>query len=535
MRIDNGSLVFNVTTNNGNPGGTPSWGTSIVVQDGNNKIKEDDEIRNIIIGMIYKKIDEKSHQLSLPLGRGGRIFHGDDNSNENEGDAPSVPYLAAKFDYVFVNNNEIQNTSFVLLIVKDRHQAHNGRLQLKYSPNITWNGTGNRDFFANMRNQMRIADNAPLIFYDISVRNQEELHFRCIIDDCQPAFENPNDMKNYINNYIERTDNNNDNMYEPANDDGNDDADARQIIFYGAPGTGKSHKIKEMTRIAEEKGNVFRTTFHPDSDYSTFVGVYKPIMKKVGVIEVDGQTEAKKEISYQFVPQVFLLAYIRAWKNPKDTIYLVIEEINRGNCAQIFGDLFQLLDRAPNGKSEYPIWADTDLCNFLREELGDADGEGITNDKLKLPANLHILATMNTSDQSLFPIDSAFKRRWDWEYVPIKNANKGWKIINGHYDWWKFLENINAKISAITQSEDKQLGYFFVKLPEDETTISAKLFVSKVLFYLYNDVYRDFGYSDFGNIQFAEFFNENSVDETKAIEFLNNVMGAPHDAPAADA
>jgi 5-methylcytosine-specific restriction endonuclease McrBC GTP-binding regulatory subunit McrB len=116
---------------------------------------------------------------------------------------------------------------------------------------------------------------------------------------------------------------------------------------------------------------------------------------------------------------VFTNAYIAAWENTKKPVYLVIEEINRGNCAQIFGDLFQLLDRdKETGKSEYPIKADKDLVAHIEKVLG-AGHEGIKNSELCLPPNLIIYATMNTSDQSLFPMDSAFKRRWSWIYEPI--------------------------------------------------------------------------------------------------------------------
>ncbi|MDD2525588.1 MAG: AAA family ATPase, partial [Bacteroidales bacterium] len=215
-----------------------------------------------------------------------------------------------------------------------------------------------------------------------------------------------------------------------------------QKIYYGCPGTGKSHTVQGLTEgekgekiiyfdesgakiddidSVEDKSkvttNIFRTTFHPDYDYSTFVGSYKPVMNPV--LDEDGNKTDKEELIYEFVPQVFTNAYVRAYKSLADTslsddekkVYLIIEEINRGNCAQIFGDLFQLLDRK-NGKSEFSIIPDAELRKYLSKE-------GLESNKLELPANLHILATMNTSDQSLFPMDSAFKRRWEMEYVPI--------------------------------------------------------------------------------------------------------------------
>ena len=270
-----------------------------------------------------------------------------------------------------------------------------------------------------------------------------------------------------------------------------------QQIFYGAPGTGKSCDIKKAligNNVPNE--NIFRTTFHPDSDYSTFVGAYKPTMEVVPRYESSTGTQVEeKRIAYNFIPQAFLNAYVRAYQTDEN-VYLIIEEINRGNCAQIFGDLFQLLDRGDDGKSDYSIKADTDIKTYLETALG-SESEGIKNGELCLPSNLYILATMNTSDQSLFPIDSAFKRRWEWEYVPIRNEAKGWVIAadGQEWDWWEFLNAVNEKIGSITDSEDKKLGYFFVK-PADGHTITAKTFVGKVLFYLWNDVFKDYGFSD---------------------------------------
>ena len=185
-----------------------------------------------------------------------------------------------------------------------------------------------------------------------------------------------------------------------------------QQIFYGAPGTGKSHKVnKEIQNTPNAL--VFRTTFHPDSDYSTFVGAYKPTMKQLPIFnqQTGAQIGVEDKIVYSFVPQAFLKAYVAAWQNPEQPVFLVIEEINRGNCAQIFGDIFQLLDRK-DGVSEYPIKADQDIRDYLAKEFAGYDLEAniLSGEELVVPTNLHIWATMNTSDQSLFPIDSAFKR-----------------------------------------------------------------------------------------------------------------------------
>ena len=265
-----------------------------------------------------------------------------------------------------------------------------------------------------------------------------------------------------------------------------------QQIFYGSPGTGKSHTVNKTTSTLP-KENVFRTTFHPDSDYSTFVGCYKPTMKSIKKTVVIGQDEKEvkplaggsnsvEQIAYDFVPQAFTKAYCEAWNHynsngESEPVFLVIEEINRGNCAQIFGDIFQLLDRETEGArcgySTYPIDADEDLKKFLLNGTKE-DGspwlnnkKGIENGQICFPPNFHIWATMNTSDQSLFPIDSAFKRRWDWKYIPIEDhKDKNWKIAVGDqkYDWWEFLEAMNKRIYKATDSEDKKMGYFWVNL-----------------------------------------------------------------------
>ena len=298
-----------------------------------------------------------------------------------------------------------------------------------------------------------------------------------------------------------------------------------QQIFYGAPGTGKSHKIK--SEVDEKHKICYRTTFHPDSDYSTFVGAYKPSMKPTGTILASGEKE--EIIRYTFVPQAFAKAYVHAW-NTKDEVYLVIEEINRGNCAQIFGDLFQLLDRK-DGFSEYPIDADSDLEDHIKEKLETSTRDDIPEQvragkKLMLPSNLYIWATMNTSDQSLFPIDSAFKRRWDWVYTPIKQHDEEYKIVLGddaEYDWWGFLEKINQVIDDATSSEDKKLGYFFVKAQDKK--ISAEKFVGKVLFYLWNDVFKNYGFDspifskgENKKFTFSDFFTGSGEPDTEMVK-----------------
>jgi hypothetical protein len=330
----------------------------------------------------------------------------------------------------------------------------------------------------------------------------------------------------------------------------------RQIIYYGAPGTGKSHSVKRETEEWEKKGRVVRTTFHPDSDYSTFVGAYKPTTESLQRYDIynkpitkDGQPVMEQVITYEFVAQAFLHAYINAWKNREEPEFLIIEEINRGNCAQIFGDLFQLLDRSDDGYSEYSVRADKDLQKHLTNAFADVVLDDYPKVKsgevLILPKNLYLRATMNTSDQSLFPIDSAFKRRWDWKYVPIAKGNDNgveldWEIAidSEKYDWWTFIETVNKHIFGTTNSEDKQLGFFFCKAKDN--IIDAETFVGKVTFYLWNDVFKDYGFDDpifvdkedvmNPKLSFDKFYLPNGeVNKDKIKIFLTNLELEPAD------
>lgn len=313
--------------------------------------------------------------------------------------------------------------------------------------------------------------------------------------------------------------------------------------------------MKRETEEWEKKGRVVRTTFHPDSDYSTFVGAYKPTTESVQRYDIynkpitkDGQPVMEQVITYEFVAQAFLHAYINAWKNREEPEFLIIEEINRGNCAQIFGDLFQLLDRGDDGYSEYSVRADKDLQKHLTNAFADAVLDDYPKVKsgevLILPKNLYLRATMNTSDQSLFPIDSAFKRRWDWKYIPIAKGkdNDGvelnWMIVidDKRYDWWTFVKIINKHVFDTTNSEDKQLGFFFCKAKGD--IIDVETFVSKVVFYLWNDVFKDFGFDapifadkeDETNpkLSFDKFYNiDGKVNKSKVLLFLTNLGLTP--------
>lgn len=313
--------------------------------------------------------------------------------------------------------------------------------------------------------------------------------------------------------------------------------DSLNSIFFGAPGTGKSHTIDELTKDISQQ-LVEKITFHPEYDHASFVGCYKPVSHD-------------DNIKYEFTPQVFTNIYIKAWKdlcsNGEESKYhyLIIDEINRGNCAEIFGDLFQLLDRKDNGESKYEITPSEDLKKYLITKLG-AEHEGIIDGKMRLPANLVILATMNTSDQSLYPMDSAFKRRWDWVYVPIEYEPKcsDGRVNDSHsfevlfegektFRWIDFINAVNeTKIKHNSNlGADKQIGNYFIKPKEssDSTNeekkfekINLKDFIHKVMFYLWNDVFKDERKEDsiFGDKTYQDLF----PIETNGLFMIENIL-----------
>ena len=295
---------------------------------------------------------------------------------------------------------------------------------------------------------------------------------------------------------------------------------AFQKIYYGAPGTGKSYKVNNLINGKDDR--MHRVTFHPEYDYASFIGGYKPTM----VVE-----DGKEVIKYKFVPQAFTDIYVKAWNDPYNQYYLVIEEINRGNCAEIFGDIFQLLDR----DSDYDITPSIELEGYLKKILSD-ENKGLESGKLKLPNNLTIYATMNTSDQSLFPMDSAFKRRWDWEYIPIcyeeltdegkpnPSFNYNVDLDNGtSFKWNEFISKVN--LNHIQQNPvlgmDKCIGNYFVKPKNGEKNIDVATFINKAIFYLWNDVFKD---------EKNEVFEENSSYEdffpikTKGVQKLKELL-----------
>ena len=580
MRIDITSMFFNSRIEGQTA--TPAWGTSI----GQNKSRDcriDDfkkEVVDMVVGMTYKSVKDLNN---LDISRG----------SENRD-----IILCSVFEDVYINNKKLENTQYVLLLVREHSKSHDGRLLISYAPYIKYNNIENQSCIDLMRQKLGCKPEGCWFVYDISIKNQSELYFSAIVVNAETPmiYSNTTKSKNRSEEWKALIPSDSENIQEGIC--------GLQRIFFGAPGTGKSYEINHLT----ENEEVIRTTFHPDSDYSTFVGAYKPTMKsseriytpeeltiKLKEIKTSGTPypchkfaakywESLKDLStdsikqilsacgftdnytvevskgvavgqeylnnpedgkiiYTFCPQAFTNAYVKAWNTDED-VYLIVEEINRGNCAQIFGDLFQLLDRK-NGVSEYPVEADTDLQNYLSKALAGTKRTDIPNDvksgkKLMFPSNLYIWATMNTSDQSLFPIDSAFKRRWEWKYIKIKNhpeCNYQIKIDEEEHDWWKFITKINEIIASMTSSADKQLGYFFCKA-DGEGKICAETFVSKVIFYLWNDVFKDYGFEDASlfrykdkegaehDLTFPDFYDEDGekVDTERLADFLKKVM-----------
>lgn len=274
-----------------------------------------------------------------------------------------------------------------------------------------------------------------------------------------------------------------------------------QIIYYGVPGSGKSHKIDEKTKDLPEDQKM-RVVFHPEYTNADFVGQILPL-------------QAPDGIAYLFKAGPFSRILKRALKNPDKPYYLIIEEINRGNAAAIFGDLFQLLDRNSDGWSSYSI-ENMDINAFIRssdDKYSDKNAPSsvpignITfteNTSIRLPPNLSLFATMNTSDQNVFTLDNAFQRRWDMKLVENKfegedsENQRNAKIGGTDVSWGIFQTHINKKIGEISSSvgmssmEDKRLGCWFVKADSNEngSAISKEKFAEKVLKYLWDDAFK---------------------------------------------
>lgn len=271
---------------------------------------------------------------------------------------------------------------------------------------------------------------------------------------------------------------------------------SRNRILFGAPGTGKSFTLNhEKDILLADGGEYERVTFHPDYSYANFVGTYKPVPCK--------DDNGEEVITYSYVPGPFMRTYVKALKSgrtylPKPFL-LIIEEINRANVAAVFGDVFQLLDRGDDEVSEYPIQASEDIKRYLAGELG---GNPDDYSEIRIPDNMFIWATMNSADQGVFPMDTAFKRRWDFTYLGIDDGEAGIvgkKVILGKIgyrrivEWNALRKAINNELLTYKVNEDKLMGPYFISkknLPESEMIDSAvftRIFKNKVIMYLFDD------------------------------------------------
>lgn len=276
---------------------------------------------------------------------------------------------------------------------------------------------------------------------------------------------------------------------------------SRNMIFFGAPGTGKSYTLNQQKDILlADGGDYERVTFHPDCSFAGFVGTYKPVPST--------DSDGRETITYAYVPGPFMRIYVKALENSKTAapkpFLLVIEEINRANAAAVFGDVFQLLDRNDQEISEYPVQASEDIRKYLADALGGSPDD---YPELILPDNMFIWATMNSADQGVFPLDTAFKRRWDFTYLGIDDSEAGiagLKVILGEGDnarvikWNDLRKAVNGQLLSYGVNEDKLMGPYFLSaksLPADENGLLdrgafCRVFKSKVIMYLFDDAAR---------------------------------------------
>ena len=248
-------------------------------------------------------------------------------------------------------------------------------------------------------------------------------------------------------------------------------------IIYGAPGAGKSASVSEI--VGE---NYIRTVFHPETQYSDFIGCLKP-----------HKDNSSGSITYSFRKGPFIQILEKALLDPNTHHFLVIEELNRANTAAVFGEIFQLLDRDDEGKSEYPILIqDEDLYDALAVTLGSSH-EFIVKRQLMIPSNLSIIATMNSSDQAVFPLDTAFKRRWIFKYLPIDFTNCATGEVPIHHavlpnvEWKTLAQTINTVLVQLKVVEDKLIGPWFIKDSDLVENQAEQTFIGKICSYLWDD------------------------------------------------
>lgn len=487
MRLDQGSLIFSPQT-----GECPSWETALgQSQKTQNNLPpyyfKAEGYENILKGMFFNIVPLE--KTSCVLGKQKTIIQGNNSYLFSQ---TQEIQIASKFDSIVVHNNNqviaFSNAPLVLLLTKiqDPEKHHFGRRSIKYSPHTTFGEIKNEESFKKIQS----AFDERLTCYGLFVEHFDTLHLYCISLNKNDSWENlklpETDWTDWVdweqkeqrkilaNNINSNTSSSpdlfaSDSTHKPS-----------QLIYYGVPGCGKSNKINETLKDVADF-NKIRTVFHPEYTNADFIGQILP--------KTDGE-----KISYKFTPGPFTEILDRAYQKQEEHFYLIIEEINRGNAAAIFGDIFQLLDRKDNGESQYPVH-NKDMGEYLQK------------DEIRLPANLSIIATMNTSDQNVFTLDNAFQRRFDMVLVRsgVKKTNEEYEFANDKIkeqfnatiegtktSWGIFWDWINFKIAetlrGISSTEDKRLGLWFVKNADGK--ITRTIFAEKVLKYLWDDVFK---------------------------------------------
>lgn len=484
MRIDFGTLAFGFKVLAG--GGNPNWATSLG-QGKEYKINDNPEMDEIIKGILYSSVSLSS--VKTKIGKGGKLIRGDEQGS------PII--MAGVFSNVYINETKIENQKYILIITRDTSKSHFGRLRLKYGPSNTYDDEesgisySNEDFITEAKKQLGMHEDACWFVYDIQIKNQDKLILNAVIVDKEKEIEYQDSTELHkawnallpIDKEINEL---------PSNDSNYDNIKCNalkyniQNLYFGAPGTGKSYGIDNLIMDCypeiEIKDNpfVFKTTIYSDYSYYNFIGNIMP-------------TSRNDEIGYDFKAGVFSQALARAFEYKDKEIFLIVEEMSRGNIASIFGDVFQLLDRDENGNSEYSINND-----LISKHLNDKEIN--TGNKIYLPRNFHIIGTVNTCDQNVNVIDTAFKRRFEFIYVdvsPVYNTDGTlmntfkFKLDDKEYEWNHLYMALNELITTKMElGEDKQIGQFFIKFNnyknDDEQKFKAVL--NKLLHYLWEDV-----------------------------------------------
>lgn len=505
---------------------TPDWGMEIGQGDGG--CFTEPGIEKILAAMVYYKIEDDS-KIKVRLGQGNRtklkFFH-----EYKDRDFP----LTAFFPNVYLDGNLLERQSLVLFLVKNLREktkkgganSHYGECVLKFSDSLIYNGKEvNKKCFAEISKVYGVKSWAIL---KMDIKNGTDLHLYGIkISDKITKYKF---SKKRDEDFAELWNNQHPDLTLEERPQKNEEKKRRrtrkafspsQAIYYGVPGSGKSWQVQkdlEKKGITEKNGRMIRVVFHPDYSNADFVGQILPVVR------------SGKGVDYQFKPGPFTKILRLAYENGDKEYALVIEEINRGNAAAIFGDLFQLLDRIPrdtkaeevNGNLYGPGWSSYCICNdyinaYFREEKKEDGCVVISSSNvlydiyvnenvgIRLPPNLSIYATMNSSDQNVFFLDNAFQRRWEMKWISNEFEKSDKKQYNQtigktKVKWGEFHDKINeiivdlAQENALSSMEDKRLGCWFV-VPKNEPSsklpiISLDSFAEKVLKYLWDDAFK---------------------------------------------